>query len=121
LNDSRDGSLAGDEGALSRAIRSADGAARGLGGSCILFFFGIALVAMGQELVHSSAPVIAYVSLAELLFAGYIQEGNTLVRHGLVFTAGVALGLSLTRDWSGLLIAAGIYASATILRFRFSR
>ena len=109
--------LASGEGSLSNIAREADEASRGALSSFLLFVFGVALVAVGQSLIRSSVPVVAYIVLAELVFAGFVQEGETIVRHGLMFSAGVAIGLIIGRDWWGLAISMSIYLGVTALRF----
>ncbi len=118
MSSAHGGALIDEGGALGRFVRGADHASKGLLGSLLFFVFRVALVAIGQSLVHSAAPVVAYVVLAELLFAGYIQEGDTIIRHGFVFSSGVALGLFISGDWYGLAISLAAYILVTALRFR---
>ncbi len=106
-----------DEGAMVRIEEMARVACGGAIGSLLLLVFGVALPLVGQALASSAAPVVAYVALAELLTAGYVQEKDTIIRHGLVFTAGVTFGLLLGADWLGLVVAVAAYCLVTVLRF----
>jgi hypothetical protein len=101
-----------DEGAVDSHVSP-----EGLPSSVFIFMFGAALVLAGRALARSSPPVDGYITLAELLVAGYLQERRTMVRHGLVFTAGAMLGLAVLNSWAGLLSAAAAYGLVTFLRF----
>ena len=118
MTEAHDHVLPHDEGALVRIVTTARVAYGGAIASLLLLVFGMALPLVGQALVSSTSPVVAYVALAELLTAGYIQERDTITRHGLAFTAGVTVGLLLGADWVGLVVALAAYSLVTALRFR---
>jgi hypothetical protein len=116
LSDAQDQAPSLDEGALAQIEKMAKVAYGGAIGSLLLLIFGMALPLLGQTLA-SSTPTVAYVTLAELLIAGYVQERSTIIRCGLVFTAGVGIGLLLGADWLGFMVAAAAYCLVTALRF----
>lgn len=118
MTEAQDRVLSHDEGALARIVTMAKVAYGGAIGSLLLLVFGMALPLAGQALASSTPPVVAYVALAELLTAGYVQERDTIIRHGLAFTAGVTVGLLLGADWVGLVVAMAAYSLVTALRFR---
>jgi hypothetical protein len=101
-------------------MRSARLTFDGVRESMLLLVFGLVLSVMGEAEASSAAPVVAYIVLAELLVAWYFQEGDTIVRDGVVFTIGVALGLIYAADWFGLVVSVAAYAAVTAFRFRRS-
>ncbi len=121
MTEAQDQANSQDEGALAHIVTMARVAHSGAIGSVLLLVFGMALPLVGQALASSAPPVMAYVALAELLTAGYIQERGTIIRHGLAFTAGVTVGLLLGADWVGLAVALAAYSLVTALRFRWSK
>jgi len=108
------------EGSLKHVMRSARLTFDGVRESMLLLVFGLVLSVMGEAEASSAAPVVAYIVLAELLVAWYFQEGDTIVRDGVVFTIGVALGLIYAADWFGLVVSVAAYAAVTAFRFRRS-
>ena len=106
------------EAALDWLVRAIQTVLQGMMDAILGFAGSLVISAAIDSLFSMKAPAWAFLGIGELVIAGYIQDAKTILRRGVVYTLGMAIGLSLVNDWIGVAFIVAVYAVVTWYRFK---